>query len=130
MKNLRTAVIVTLASVLALLASETGLVSGAQTTNGQIDGIWLGAIAIDEDSKMRIAFEISKGDSGALKATFASIDQNAFGIPVKSVTCEEGKLVLDVAAIGGVYEGKRLDATTINGHLKQGDREPAQIVLK
>jgi hypothetical protein len=46
------------------------------------------------------------------------------------VTYKKGKLILDIAAIGGVYEGNRLDATTIAGQLKQGDREPAQIELK
>jgi pimeloyl-ACP methyl ester carboxylesterase len=118
------------AGALVLLIAGAALVSAAETVSDDVVGIWLGAIPVNEDTKLRVAFEITKDESGALRATFASVDQNAFGIPVKCVTYEKGKLILEVAAIGGVYEGNRLDAKTIAGKLKQGDREPAQLELK
>ena len=113
-----------------LLITGVASVSAAETGGDEVLGIWLGAITVNEQTELRMAFEITKDPSGTLRATFASVDQNAFGIPVKSVTYEEEKLILDIAAIGGIYEGNRLDATTIAGKFKQGDREPVRLDLK
>jgi pimeloyl-ACP methyl ester carboxylesterase len=118
------------AGAFAVLVVGFALVSAADNLRDDVVGIWLGSIPVNENTKLRVAFEITKGQSGDLRATFASVDQNAFGIAVKSVTYENGKLILDVAAIGGVYEGNRIDATTITGKLKQGDREPVPLELK
>ncbi|MHC4399080.1 MAG: hypothetical protein ACYTG0_05305 [Planctomycetota bacterium] len=110
MKSQRTRRTTMAVGAFVLLIAGAALVSAAETVSDDVVGIWLGAIPVSEDTKLRVAFEITKDESGALRATFASVDQNAFGIPVKSVTYEDGKLILDVAAIGGVYVGNRLDA--------------------
>ncbi len=130
MKNLAALHTTMTSGALVLLLAGMALVSAAEPEGDDVLGIWLGVISVNEETKLRVAFEITEDESGALQATFASVDQNAFGIPVKSVTYEKGKLTLDVTAIGGVYEGTRLDGTTIAGKLRQGDREPTQLDLK
>jgi len=62
-----------------------------------------------------------QSDNGALKATLDSVDQNANGIPVSSISLKDSKLSLSVDAVHGSYEGKvAADGNTISGTWSQG----------
>jgi hypothetical protein len=94
-----------------------------------LEGIWLGSISIPNRT-LRMAFEVSRETTGSYSATLSSLDQQAFGIPVKRVTLKEDKVCFEIPAIGAVYEGHFSDPSLIDGALKQGEREPAKLELR
>jgi hypothetical protein len=77
-----------------------------------------------------MAFEVSRETPGSYSATLSSVDQQAFGIPVKRVTRKQDKVRFDIPAIGAVYEGHFRDPSHIDGQLKQGDHEPTKLALQ
>jgi uncharacterized protein len=68
-----------------------------------IDGDWLGTLDTSM-GKLRLALHIANTDQG-LAATVDSLDQNANGIPVTSITRNGTSLKFEMKAIGGSYEG-------------------------
>ncbi len=68
-----------------------------------IDGDWIGTLDTGM-GKLRLALHITNTDQG-LTATMDSLDQNAQGIPVTSMTRNGSSLKFDMKGIGGVYEG-------------------------
>ena len=101
--------------VLTFIAVATGL-SLAQ----DIVGDWNGKLTVGT-AELRLVLHVSKAADGSLKATLDSIDQNAPGIPVSSVTLKDSKLDLNVAAVNGTYSGKvNADASEIDGTWTQG----------
>lgn len=85
-----------------------------------IAGDWLGTLST-AGAELRLVLHITKNPDGSIKATLDSVDQGANGIPVKSVTLNQSKLSLDVAAVHGSYEGTvNKDATQIDGTWTQG----------
>jgi uncharacterized protein len=67
-------------------------------------GDWTGTLDTG-NARLNLVLHIAKAADGALTATLDSVDQNALGIPVKSVQVEGGKLSLDIAAVHGTYVG-------------------------
>jgi len=89
-----------------------------------IVGDWQGTLR-PQGGELRLVLHITEGEGGSLKATLDSIDQNANGIPVASVTLKDSKLNLDVEAVHGTYEGTvNADATEITGTWTQGQPFP------
>jgi fermentation-respiration switch protein FrsA (DUF1100 family) len=74
-----------------------------------IDGDWLGTLDTSM-GRLRLALHIANTDQG-LTATMDSLDQNANGIPVTSITRSGTSLKFEMKAISGSYEG------TINADL-------------
>lgn len=68
-------------------------------------GIWKGALDIG-GNKLTVIFHISKTDSNTLSGAIDSPDQGAMGIPISKVTVVDDSLAVEVAAIGGAYQGK------------------------
>ena len=68
-----------------------------------IDGDWLGTLDTSM-GRLRLALHIANTDQG-LTATMDSLDQNANGIPVTSITRSGTSLKFEMKAIGGSYEG-------------------------
>ena len=68
-----------------------------------IDGDWLGTLDTSM-GRLRLALHIANTDQG-LDATVDSLDQNANGIPVTSITRNGTSLKFEMKAIGGSYEG-------------------------
>jgi pimeloyl-ACP methyl ester carboxylesterase len=66
-------------------------------------GTWTGRLALPSAS-LRLVFEVSVSN-GKVTATMDSPDQGARGIPVSSVTVENGKARFEVGTIRGVFEG-------------------------
>jgi pimeloyl-ACP methyl ester carboxylesterase len=70
-------------------------------------GDWKGALDLPGGTKLGIVLHV-RADGDALSATMDSPDQGAYGIATSAVTFVDGQLTVEVAAIGGRYEG-RLD---------------------
>src|SRR6185437_11331858 len=68
-----------------------------------IDGDWLGTLDTGM-AKLRLALHITNTDQG-LTATMDSLDQNANGMPVTSVTRAGSSLKFEMKVIGGAYDG-------------------------
>jgi uncharacterized protein len=84
-----------------------------------IDGAWMGALDTGA-IKLRLVFHITNTADG-LKANLDSLDQNAKGIPVTTVTRNSASLKMELKGIGGVFEGKiNKDLTKIEGTWTQG----------
>src|SRR5450432_1854389 len=79
-----------------------------------IDGAWLGTLDTGM-VKLRLVLHIVNTDQG-LTATMDSLDQNANGIPVSSITRAGASLKFEIKAIGGRYDGTiRPDLATFSG---------------
>lgn len=89
-----------------------------------ISGDWLGTLNTGV-GQLRLVLHISKSPDGTLKAKLDSVDQNANGIPVTSITLNGSRLRLEVAAVHGTYDGQiNADGNTIKGTWMQGRALP------
>jgi fermentation-respiration switch protein FrsA (DUF1100 family) len=68
-----------------------------------IDGDWLGTLDTGM-GRLRLVLHVINTEDG-LSATLDSLDQNAKGIPVTSITRKGSSLKFDVKSVGGSYEG-------------------------
>src|SRR5271165_695440 len=92
-----------------------------------ITGDWQGTLSVGA-AELHLVLHIAKGPDGALKATLDSIDQNANGIPVSSITLKDAKLNLGVDAVHGTYDGTvSPDGKTISGTWSQGQSLPLEF---
>jgi pimeloyl-ACP methyl ester carboxylesterase len=66
--------------------------------------IWQGVLKVS-GVELRIVFNIIKSEDGHLSATMDSPDQGAKGIPVDEVSIKDGKWIINVKSIGGIFEG-------------------------
>ena len=73
-------------------------------------------------------FHITENEKG-LAATLDSLDQNAKGLPVSSVTLNGAAVKLEMPQIGAAYEGQRAaDGARIDGTFtQQGQRMPLAL---
>lgn len=89
-----------------------------------IDGAWIGRLR-----KIRLVLHIITYEDG-MTAEFDSPDQDAFGIPVTTITRDGAELKFEIKAIAGSYEGKiNPELTTISGTWEQGG-DSMPLVLK
>jgi pimeloyl-ACP methyl ester carboxylesterase len=90
-----------------------------------ITGDWHGTLK-SSGPEFRIVIHIAKGDNGALKGTFDSVDQGAKGVPLTSVTLDGSnfKFTIDVAKV--TYAGK-VNADTISGTWSQAQSLPLEF---
>lgn len=100
----------------------------AQPAPKDLAGDWQGALSAN-GTQLRLVFHVSVAADGKLAATIDSLDQGAKGIPVQSVTVDASSIRFDVSVIGGSYEAKLVDKTTMTGTWKQGGME-APLDLK
>src|SRR5262245_48817799 len=92
-----------------------------------IDGDWEGALDT-AGGKLRLVLHIITYEDG-MTAELDSPDQNAFGVPVTTITRDGTKLKFEIKPISGSYEGEiNPELTTINGNWEQGGSDP--LVLK
>ncbi len=92
-----------------------------------IAGDWKGTLDTGM-GQLHLVLHITKGSDGSLKATLDSVDQNANGIPVSSITLKDSKLNLGVEAVHGTYEGTVApDNKTIKGTWTQGQALPLEF---
>ena len=80
-----------------------------------VTGDWLGTLNAGAVA-LRLVLHVTSGSDGRLSATLDSIDQNAKGIPVSSVSFKDSTLALTVDTIKGSYQGRlSADGDTIDG---------------
>lgn len=84
-----------------------------------IDGDWLGTLDTPS-GKLRLVLHIVNTDQG-LTATMDSVDQEAMGLPVTTITRTDSSLTLEMKTIGGSYDGTfNKELSTLDGTWKQG----------
>ena len=88
-----------------------------------IAGTWSGDLDIADQmgqtQKLTVKFNISATDDGYI-STLDSPDQGAYGMAVDTTFYKDSELTIKAAEYQQlVYEGKLLDATTMNGTLTQ-----------
>jgi hypothetical protein len=93
---------VALFSPIAVLAADSAAEAAKQPL---VVGTWQGTLPNGMGGQIRVVLKTRQTEAGALTATMDSPDQNASDIPVAKITVESGKVALDVAAVGGSYEG-------------------------
>jgi hypothetical protein len=103
-----------------LLFTAAALLAAGACSSPDVTGTWLGRIEVGTTS-VRVVFNIARAD-GRLAATLDSPDQGVQGIPVAGVEFADGKLRLEVTAIGAGFEG-RLERGRLVGTWRQGGRE-------
>lgn len=90
-----------------------------------ITGNWQGTLTISHGTPLRIVLQLTRDDSGTLKATFYSIDQTTDGYGADPITLQgpNAKFVLRFPQAS--YEGKlSADGNSITGTWIQGSRLP------
>ena len=103
----------------ALFLFSSAVASGAASSK-EMTGSWQGTLTAGQ-TKLRVVFNINQSANGGLTATMDSLDQNARGIPVDSVTLTGTSLSISVKAVQGLYQGT-MDAAgkAITGQWSQG----------
>jgi uncharacterized protein (TIGR03435 family) len=101
------------------IVALAALSGGALLAQEEINGTWQGTLQAGR--ALRLVFKISKAEGGGLKAVMYSIDQGGQGIAASAITLQGSTVRMEVAAIGGTYEGKlSADGTSIAGIWTQG----------
>ena len=100
-------------------------VASPATSSQDIAGTWQGTLHIAATGQrpevnLRLVFKISKTDTG-LNASWYSIDQGAQGIPMATITFQNGLLKFKSSAVERSYEGKMAeDGKSITGTWMEG----------
>ena len=98
--------------LLIILLSSISLV--AQDITGQ----WNGVLKV-QGAQLRVVFNVTKTDDGALKSTMDSPDQGAQGIPTTTTSFENSTLKITLTSAGIEYIGTIGDDNVIVGTFKQ-----------
>ena len=83
-----------------------------------IAGSWVGTIPAG-GANLHLVFNVSKSDAG-YSSTFDSPDQKAFGIGCSKTILVKDSLHIEIAAIGGAYNGAWDGKDALTGIYKQG----------
>jgi fermentation-respiration switch protein FrsA (DUF1100 family) len=82
----------------------------AQEAKGKgrdVAGTWSGTLQVTPQVSLRIVLKVTRGEGGALSATFASPDQGPGEFPVDVVKLDGDTLTFAVKRLGGTYTGTR-----------------------
>ena len=89
------------------------------SVNGQaVTGDWYGVLKV-QGMELRLVFHINESKND-YTATLDSPDQNAYGIPINSVSFENNLLTLKIDQLGAGYTGTLSSEGKINGTFNQG----------
>lgn len=81
-------------------------------------GTWEGALDVGGQA-IRLIFDIQE-EAGALTGMTYSPDQSPLGIPISEIEVTNERIVLEIAQIGGRFEGMlAVDQSTLTGELSQ-----------
>lgn len=105
-----------LLALVALLATVPSALSG----QADVAGRWEGLLVLPQGAgALAIVFEIEEGEEG-LVTTMYSPDQTDQAIPTGSTAFEDGRLVVEIPAIQGRFEGTLNDEGEMEGTWYQG----------
>ncbi len=115
-------------AMLTVLCTATAIGAGARAQNTpepvKLEGAWQGTLKAGP-AELRLVLHIEKNRDGQFRGTLDSIDQNANGMPVTSITLKESNLSFNVDAVQGSYQGKiNTEGTEIEGTRSQGQALP------
>ena len=128
MKTARTSIFVAamLGSVLPALPAGAG---SGNATGPSLAGAWLGALQISPTKSLRFGFYLQVRPDGSFSGTFASLDQGATSIALSRVGWESGRVMIEVGAIEGRYEGTlNAESSRIDGRWMQGSASLALML--
>lgn len=108
---------VVLAAALAATLVATPRSSPAQTPG--LAGSWSGALDVGGQS-VPLVFHFQEAEGGGWTGRLDSPAQGAMGIPIPSVTFAEGRLALDMPAMGARYEASLEEGSRLVGEWRQG----------
>ncbi len=92
----------------------------AQRDNSDVQGYWLGEIAIG-GLPSRLAFKIAEQSNGGFRGEVDSLDQGVNGIPMTAINYTNGKLHIEVGGVAGSFDGAvNRTSGEITGTWKQG----------
>lgn len=113
---------VTRGQAAAPASAPAGQTIAAPASALDIVGVWQGTLHIAQANRdLRTVVKMTKTSSGALQATFYSIDQGGQSITANQTSFEGGVLKYSMVAMGVTYEGKMSDdGKTITGTFAQG----------
>jgi X-Pro dipeptidyl-peptidase (S15 family). len=95
---------------------------------GPLDGAWQGTLEAGQ-RKLHLQFHFKSNDKGEWSGTLDSLDQGANGIPLSAVRLNGNTVVVELAAIGGKYEGMLSpDGKRSGARGRQG--QPIPLVLQ
>jgi uncharacterized protein (TIGR03435 family) len=115
--------------VLTLAVFCTTALAGQTPPSQDMTGTWQGSLQLPDGKALRTVLKITRGDGGALKANFYSIDQGGQPMPVSSIALQGSAFTFAISAIEGKYEGKLSpDGNTVTGEWTQGPN-PLPLVL-
>ena len=96
----------------------------ASPESKSIAGDWNGELNV-QGTKLRLVLHVKKNSDSSFAATLDSVDQNANGIPVSSISQKGNDVKLELKGIGASYQGKLNPAgTEITGEWNQGGTLP------
>ena len=120
MKTVRTSVWVAAVLGFILPAFPAGAGSG-DATGPSLAGAWLGPLQVSPTESLRFGFYLQVRPDGSFSGTFASLDQGATAFALSRVGWENGRVTIEVSAIGGRYEGTlNTEGSQIDGRWMQG----------
>jgi hypothetical protein len=92
------------------------------SASGGIEGDWQGTLRGGSNG-LRLAVHISRAPQGFLQGTLDSLDEEAYGIPITSITFEKSKLEFSADSISATFDGDaNSDLSVINGSWSQAGR--------
>jgi pimeloyl-ACP methyl ester carboxylesterase len=96
------------------------LLSGAfQQSRPDIVGAWVGDLKVNENLTLQMGLDVTFQES-AFTATFASIDQGAYGIEVAGLTVSGDSVIFEVPSAGIRYVGTFNGSDSLEGQWSQG----------
>jgi pimeloyl-ACP methyl ester carboxylesterase len=128
-KTVRTSVLVggVLGSLLLAFPARAG---SGDATELSLAGSWLGPLQVSPTKWSRFGFYLQAQRDGSFSGTFASLDQGATSIALSRVSLENGRLTMEIGAIGCRYDGTlSADGSQIQGWWTQSGASAA-VVLK
>lgn len=103
----------------ALSDSNKTAKNGMRRPSAKFDGDWTGKINTGH-SELRLSLHLERNGDGIV-GRLDSIDQNVYAIPIEKITLESPAIVLEVAAVGGVFRGTlTAENGTLEGQWQQG----------
>lgn len=83
-------------------------------------GDWNGVLDAGQAGKLHLVVHVTQKQDGSLTGTMDSVDQNANGIPITTISYKDGALHFECSDIGGSYDGKmNKDNSEVDGTWSQ-----------
>lgn len=106
-------------SLLLLFAVVLLALTGCRRS-GRPEGNWVGRLKTP-GGELTLAFRVTRDSAGRLAATIDSPDQGALGVIVDTILFDDGRLLLKVNQIQGLFEGTlSRDGSLLKGCWRQG----------